>query len=187
MKYFTPALLVRFGSTNDATADAAQDEWERAHAAYLNHLKAIRPQLPRSVRGLLRRYYLHDAKVLTMAIDETPCFSLFLQLSNPANVLDRYIELTYRLSGRIKPGLRVIRHVSQAGEGKPFGWWLYDEIDVLKGGPVATLTHSILFTAGCELQLHFSGFRSRRLRQLMFPTMTSTPDEVAGALGLLTA
>jgi hypothetical protein len=184
MNYFTPELLTRFGSPDDGVADAASREWERAQEAYVAHLSALRSDLPKSVRTVLRRFCLHDAKVLTIAIDEAPFFSIFLQLKNPRHPLDNYLELRYSLTGGPKHGLKFFKHASLEGDGKPFGWWLYDEIDVLTG-EVSAFTHSILFTGGHELQLYFYGLRCRRLRKLLLPDASPALGE--GALELLTA
>ena len=42
-------------------------------------------------------------------------------------------------------------------DGKPFGWWLYDEFDVVREGQITTLAHSILLTGGVELRVLFFG------------------------------
>jgi hypothetical protein len=169
VKYFTPELLARYRSTDDAIADAASDEWERACEAYAENLKSIRPGLSSAVRRLLRRFSLHDAKVLAMAADEVPHFSIFLELENPKGKADRHLELRYRLVGGAKKGYEWVRHPMLAGDGKPFGWWMYDEMDV-SDGPVPAMTHSILFTGGEELRLTFFSLSCRRLDFLFPPT-----------------
>jgi hypothetical protein len=162
MKYMTPDLIARFRSKDDAIAEAGALEWQRACAEYEQHLKDIRAGLPKGVRGFLRRYCLHDARVLALAADEVPYFSIFLRLDKPPTPADRHLELRYRLLGGMKKGIRLTRHSGPAAQGKPLGWWLYDEIDVRKGKVPAT-THSILFTGGYELQLTFSTLTCRRL------------------------
>ena len=165
MKRFTPELLERFGSVDDKIADAASEEWERTHQAYVTHLKSIRPQLPRPLRQMLRRFCLHDAKVLTLAHDERPFFSIFLKIDKPSDPLDRFLELNYRLARAPK----FVRPKSTQQGEKPFGWWLYDEVDVLKEEPVPVFLHSILFTGGWELQLFFFDMTYSRLRKILFP------------------
>jgi hypothetical protein len=80
----TPDLLARFRSLNDDIAEAASAEWERQCQAYNQHLKEIRPHLSRGARRLLRSFPFHDAKVLALAADDAPHFSLFLELNEPA-------------------------------------------------------------------------------------------------------
>jgi hypothetical protein len=173
MKFFTPDLLIRFGSTDDAIADAASDEWEQVHAAYVTHLQRIRPDLPRGMRRLLRRYYLHDAKVLAVAADEKQFFSIFLELNKPQ---DKFLELKYRLVGNgKKPGFSLHRHSELAGESKPLGWWLYDELDVA-GGDLAAFTHTILFTGGIELRLAFFQFTCSRVNFFVRPMNSAAED-----------
>jgi hypothetical protein len=162
MKYMSPALIARFRSDDDAIAEAGILAWQWACAKYEEHLKEIRGDLPRGVRGFLSRYCLHDAQVLALAADEVPYFSIFLRLDNPATPGDRYLEVRYRLLGGMKKGIRLTRHSGPAAQGKPLGWWLYDEIDVRKG-KVPAITHSILFTGGYELQLTFSALTCRQL------------------------
>src|SRR5947199_51046 len=101
----TPELLARSGSLEDEVADAASAEWDAACAQYRKHLKEIRTSLPRAVWRLWRRFNLHDAKVLTMAVGETPHLSIFLQVDKPKNPLDQFLEVSYRLAGGPKGGL----------------------------------------------------------------------------------
>src|SRR5262249_36518301 len=123
-----------------------QVEWEQAHEAYVKHLETIRPMLPPPLQSLLDRCYLHDAKVLTMALGENS-FSMMLKLNTPPG---EWIELRYSLKG--KP--QFIVHPDLAEKGVPLAW-LYDEIGATTEDNTVTLTHSILFTRGRELQLSF--------------------------------
>ena len=70
MKYFTPDLLAKYGSLDDQIADAAHLEWEAATERYQKHFRLIRRQLPKKLRGLLRRFHLHDARVCFVGIDD---------------------------------------------------------------------------------------------------------------------
>lgn len=100
MEFFTPELLLRFGSTEDAIADAAQEDWEEASQKYREHLKAIRSQLPRGVRPLLRKVCLHDARLLLLGLREDHlAVSLFLELDTPH---EQGILLAYDLTRRPK-------------------------------------------------------------------------------------
>jgi hypothetical protein len=156
----TSELLARARSMDEDVAETAAGEWERACESYNDHIKEIGPELPRAVRTLLDRFYLHDAKVLTMAWDESPFFSVFLQLQSKD-----LIELRYRL---VKP-LQVIHHVPRPQDGPPLRWWLYDEIAVVQDAPFPVFSHSILFTGGWEVCLFFVSVRTKRLVKLLFP------------------
>jgi hypothetical protein len=176
MKYMTPELLARFRSLDDETAEAASVEWERQCEAYENHLKEIRPYLSRGVRRFLQGSSFHDAKVLAMTADDAAHFSLFLEPNEPGEKKNR-IELRYRLAIGSAKGYEIFRHPVLSGDGNPFGWWLYDEFDIVKGD-VSAMTHSILFTGGCELRLTFFALSCRRLN------FVSIPVEKNGAVDL---
>jgi len=172
MKYMTPELLARFRSDNDDIAEAAAEEWERRGEEYRKHLEEIRcrTDLPRGLRRLIKRDVLHDAKVLTLAVDDGgKRFSFFLELARQTGKEDNRVELEYRLVGGLGQGFRLLRHEILKGDGKDFGWWLYDEIDVTKG-QIEAYTHSILLTGGWEVQLTFYSLALRRLNFLLLPT-----------------
>lgn len=180
MNYFTPDLLARFGSADDAVADAASEEWERASERYHEHLAALRPRLPRSVKQLLKVFCLHDAKVLTLTFDDKPYFSLFLEIKNPGKPRDRFLELRYHVTRR--PVIQ--RHQFEREDGAPLRWWLYDEIDV-PDKERYEFTHSILFTGGYELQLSFTGLRLSRPQWTFFPHSVTDSERVGQEVGEL--
>ena len=166
MKYMTPELLARCQSTDDAVAEAATEQWDRACDEYNKYLDANARELPKGARKLLRKFCLHDAKVLTMAVSGSGSFSIFLELENPAGPKDRYLELRYKLAGGPRDGLRVKTHQPL---GKPLHWWLYDEFDIYKRDGVVAYVHSILFNGGIELALTFFTLAFRRLDFLLPP------------------
>ena len=169
MKYMTPELLSRFRSLDDSVAEAASAEWERQCEAYLQRLKETRTNLSPATRRLLR-YQFHDAKVLTMAADEVPHFSIFIELTDPAEREGKKrLELRYRLVGGAGKGYEWLQHKELAGDGRPFGWWLYDELELSEGNGPA-MTHSILFTGGQEIRLTFFSVSCRRLDFFSLPT-----------------
>ncbi|HEV3262211.1 MAG TPA: hypothetical protein VG013_35490 [Gemmataceae bacterium] len=175
MKYFTPDLLARFGSTDDGIADLANEEWERAHAAYLAHLKEMRPRLPRSVRSLLRHFSLHDARVLMIGYREAGrVFSICMQLDSARQM---GVQLIYRLAGEPE----FIHHTSLSGEGAPLEW-LYDEIEIASEGPYAVMRHSILFTGGREFRLVFHELKWVRYQKMVAPTAGGLEGGAEGAL-----
>ena len=184
MKYMTPELLARFRSKDDDTAETAASEWERQGTEYKARLQEIqaRPDLPRGVRKLLKRDRLHDAKVLTMATEAgTHFFSFIVELPWQTDPAKKHYELQYRLVGGTGKGLVLKQHEILKGDGKPFGWWLYDEIDLIDG-KVEAYTHSVLLTGGWEVQLTFFSLAWRRLNFLFPPTNSEGvvgPKEVA--------
>jgi hypothetical protein len=52
MKYFTPDLIERLGSTDEAVAGAAHEEWEGALQRYESYLQSIDAELPKHIRNL---------------------------------------------------------------------------------------------------------------------------------------
>jgi hypothetical protein len=171
MKYMTPELLARVRSADDDLAEAAADEWERQGQEYRARLEEIqsRPDLPRGLRKLLKRDRLHDAKVLALATDQGKHFSMVLEVPWQTDPAKKYVELQSRLVGGLSKGFDLVAHEILKGDGKPFGWWLYDEIDVTDG-KVEAYTHSILLTGGWELRLTFFALAWRRLEFLWLPT-----------------
>ena len=119
MKYFTTEVILRTRSEDDDSADAANDEWDRLQDVYLARLKEIGPKLPRSLRSLLKRFYLHDAKVSTIALDGGSTLVLTLQLDGSGN---GGLQLTYRLTAPLK----IHRH-PEIDEGATPLEWLYDQ------------------------------------------------------------
>src|SRR5437667_5445299 len=169
MNYMTPDLIARTRSDDDDIAEGAAAEWRHRCEAYRVRVKEIKPHLPLGLRRLLRGYSLHDAKVLTMAAGKSPHFSIFFELDNPSGPEDQHLELRYRLAGGVGKGLEFVQHEALVGDGNPFGWCMYDEID-LQEGPVEAFTHSLLFTGGCELRLTFFVLLCRPLHFLVPPS-----------------
>jgi hypothetical protein len=165
MKYFTPDLLARFGSSDEAVADAAEELWDQKQKEYKKYLQSIWQELPPGVKKLLKRFYLHDARVLTVARDERQSVSIFLRLDGVDGPGDGLVELKYKLEGQIK----VIRQQEAPSNGAPLKRWLYDEMALVSGEGPRIFLHSILFSGGWELQIPFSRLSCIRLRQFVSP------------------
>lgn len=176
MKYFTPDLLARFGSMDDAVADAAHQEWEEVNAKYLEHLREIRPKLPRAAKSLLRHHCLHDAKLLALGIRRDGlAISMFLELDAPH---DRAISLSYDLTKRAE----LLKHPALSEPGTPLEW-LYDEFNIVtkrRGRPL--FTHSILFTGGRELRLTFRSLRLTAFEKVVMPTTAGDETDLDALL-----
>jgi hypothetical protein len=176
MKYFTPELMLRFGSDDEVVALAASEEWDRRQAIYRDHLKQLGPTLPRSVRGLLKRFYLHDAKVFTIALDDRSTLVVNLLLDGENN---GGLQLTYRL---VAPPT-IHRHPEIAEPCTP-PQWLYDEIDAAENEP-GVFTHNILLTNGSELELRFRNLTVKRFRKMLSLSGKLQPEESTRELELL--
>jgi hypothetical protein len=121
MKYFTPDMLERYGSADDADADQAQAAWEIASEDYSRQYKSIERSLPSRFRSVLDRFYLHDARLFGASV-EAPYLFLTMQLDAPPHEV---LVVQYHLLK--KP---VILHSARVSDPCPFFEWLYDEVDV---------------------------------------------------------
>ncbi len=171
MKYMTAELLARLQSADEAIVDAADEEWSRRCEAYRTHLAAIQADLSYGVKAMLR-HQLHDAKVLTVAVDEENCFSVFLDLGQTEDPRDKNLELRYHLTaapGCSTPGYDFTYHQELSGYGQMYKRWLYDEVDVIETGKA--FVHNILLSGGVELRLIFSKLFCARLNYLVPPSV----------------
>lgn len=65
MKFFTPNLIKRLSSSDEAVARVAHDEWENALERYDSDWKSIELELPESIREF-NNLLVHDAVVLSI-------------------------------------------------------------------------------------------------------------------------
>lgn len=166
MKYFTPELLARYRSPDDAVAEAAAAEWEANTAAYRERLQAIRSRLPRSVRGLLGRYTLHDAKVLTLALGMTqPTCTLQVRLEGTPSQAGPVAEIKYRIVPGDRGGVTFTRHAPFSSAASSLGWIIYNEFDAPEKGE--TFVHSLLLSTGLEIVVRFQAMRVQVLDEVV--------------------
>ena len=165
MKYFTRELIERFGSLDDAIADAADAEWEGAIDRHENQLEAIRARLPASLRYLWDNFYLHDADVLAMG-RQGQTFVIVLRLDVPPRDL---VILNYHLVEE-----PIINTEALPPEARcNYIQWMYDEIGWVEGTQ-AFATHTILFCNGWEVELHLHDLEVNAA-QTLFP-LPATPS-----------
>lgn len=146
MKFFTFDLIDRYGSEDDAIADAADAEWEEQVDAYDQHLKHIEPSLTDSLliyNGLL----LHDALVESINRHGNRLV-MVLQKDIPPRDL---VTVTYLLTN--EPIIRTDA-LSPPHRTEYMGF-MYDELDVIEENGQKVFTQSILFSNGWEVQLRF--------------------------------
>src|SRR5687768_17609976 len=170
MKYFTAELLDRFGSDDDAVADQAQADWERASDQYLKHYKSIEPALPERFKEVIGKYALHDARVFSGSL-VPPFFFLTLQLDVPPHDV---LLLQYNL---VKPPT-FLAH-GPVGDPCPYSEWLYDEVYVRKAKQFYPyFEHQVLLTNGHELHIpftHFDYLVQSPLPSVWFSTQAEVP------------
>jgi hypothetical protein len=174
MNFFTSELLDRFSSEDDAISIRAHDELERASEEYAQRLRTISPKLPPRFREMLEQFYLHDARVaipnsprlpaelypslfLSFTNEESRTLSLILHLDPPPQ---EFLVLQYR---------GVWRFGEFPGRSLAPGWfleWAHDEIDLRDTETGVEFVHSILFSNGAELDIHFRDFDFATLKPL---------------------
>src|SRR5438270_9665066 len=127
MKFLTSDLLARYQSDDDAVADAASDQWEKASQAYRDRLAQILDELPEGVRSFVRNECVHDAEIMKVLsrFAERCEFSIILE-TDDQNV--DWLELTYILS---KPIIQILhKGLIDPDEARP-AIWLYDEFNLI--------------------------------------------------------
>lgn len=192
MNYFTPDLLERFGSEDDRIALAAQEELEQRSERYSHYLHDIQAKLPRRLREMQKRFYLHDARVmagwfpwiagLLLPVDPQPFTFPILQGQPSGLGPDRSASLWIALRLDTPPQqflilhyrfvtveeTRIVRAPSQ--EYCPLLEWQYDEVEVTASKKGFEFLHSILFTNGFEMRVRFSDFDFATMRPLARPS-----------------
>jgi hypothetical protein len=146
MKYFTPELLGRLGSSDEATFKIADTEWDRRLEAYEQHLGLLEPSLPKHIREF-NDLLLHDARVHGIARQGNQ-FIVILRKDVPPCDL---VLLTYTLNA--EP--RIDRQALPPEERSPVMDYLYNEFDMVRDGPTTCYTEDILFSNGWEIGLSF--------------------------------
>src|SRR5437870_5487713 len=94
MKYFTPELVVAYGSDDSTTWKAAEARWDDACARYDAYLASVKDRLPADLRHVEHTYRLHDAVVRSMG-RQGGDFVLVLQPAIPPQPL---LTFTYELA-----------------------------------------------------------------------------------------
>jgi hypothetical protein len=161
MKYFTPELLTRCRSSDDNIAEIAADQWERAIAVYNARLARIRPDLPLGARQFLKHVRLHDAECLTIkTLEGAAGEELFLtfRLAKDNGKPAGGIELRYSLVGRTI----LLLHPTLQPEWDTLSLCALRRIRSARPSPRQVCTHSLLLSAGLELQIRFANLRTNR-------------------------
>jgi hypothetical protein len=165
MKYFTRELIERFGSLDDAIADAADAEWEDAVDRHVNQFETIRERLPAALSHLWDSFYLHDADVLAMG-RQGQRFVIVLRLDVPPREL---LILKYELVEEPLIDTAALPPEERCNHMQ----WMYDEIGWV-GGEQEYATHSILFSNGWEVELHLRDLEVNAAQTLV-PIATNPP------------
>src|SRR5207253_11271400 len=141
MKYFTPELIERLGSTDDAVAGAAHKEWENALQRYENYLKSIEAELPEHVREF-SELLLHDAIVLSIVRRQEQLIMVLRKDIPPRDVL----ILTYFLTQEPVVDQNALAACCRG----PVMDFQYDEFELISENDRTVYSQSILFGNGWE-------------------------------------
>jgi hypothetical protein len=160
MKYFTPELIVAYGSDDPAIWKNAEARWDAACAQYNTVLSSLKPSFPSGLRRLEESYSLHDAAIRSMGMREGS-FVIVLQLDPPPQPL---LTLSYDLAEEpiIKQDVLPVEYRSTDGHID----WQYDEIEKALDQP-PTWRQSILLSNGWEVVLHFRDVRIEEIQALI--------------------
>jgi hypothetical protein len=160
MKYFTPELVVAYGSDDPATWKNAEARWDDACARYNAYLASVKDRLPADLRHIEDTYRLHDAVVRVMGRRGRE-FVLLLQPTSPPQPLLTFI---YELVGEpvIRKDVLPLHYQSTGG----YVDWQYDEIEMAEGLP-PTWRQAILLSNGWEVVLHFRNVRVEEAEALL--------------------
>jgi hypothetical protein len=174
VRFFTPELLLAYGSDDTAVWGDAEARWEEALAGYEAQLASLRDRMPAGVRTLVDGYRLHDAHVLGMGTRDGSFVVLLLLDDKPR----RLLSLAYALEGppSVNPDALVgeLRSTAERPE------WQYDEVEMVPGEP-ATWRQSVLLSNGWELALNFRDVRVEELRPLLPVAVPNGAGSVVGA------
>jgi hypothetical protein len=171
MKYFTPELLERLASANDAVAVAADLEWECAIVRARRRWHKIQTAFPRAVRHFEeQRVCLHDARVLSMARQDAT-FVAILHHDSPQQEIVLLI-FTLDQDPVIEPDV-----VPGHGEGQPITW-LYEEWDLDRRG---RCWFEVLLSNAWSVRLRFRDFQFLILPQIL-PAANGQASEQAASV-----
>lgn len=170
MKYFTPELIVAYGSDDPTIWKEAEARWDAACAQYNAALASLKPSLPSGLRRIEESYSLHDAVIRGMGRRQET-FVIVLQLDSPPQHL---LTLTYDLIEE-----PIIRQDVLPADYRSTGDlidWQYDEIEKASEQP-PTWRQSVLLSNGWEIVLHFRDIQVEEIQALI-----PLPRESASAL-----
>lgn len=156
MKYFTWDILDRFGSSDDAVADRASEEWEEKIGEYTLYWEGLKSRVPNEFRTFSESYYLHDSKITFPGQAHQNGSSFSFQIE-PVNEKGMRLVLDYQT---IAPPMLLQKEKKVKPQdvlpGNLF-YWLYDEIAEINT-PDQAFSHHILMEEDLELIIPFCDF-----------------------------
>jgi hypothetical protein len=159
MKFFTPQLMERFGSSDPEIAVQATDPWDEASDRYDAYLGQIGPDLPEGIRHIQDNYYLHDAVVFGMGQQENH-FVIVVRLDTPPQ---DFLILTYDLITEPEIQRDVLPSKHRCATRVE---WMYDEVEPDPDRRPAC-AQSILFSNGWEVRLRFRDVQALLMHSIL--------------------
>lgn len=162
MRYFTPELIVAYGSDDPAIWKEAEARWDAACEQYNNVLSSLKPAFSPGLRRIEESYSLHDAAIRSMGMRERS-FVIVLQIDSPPQPL---LTLSYDLVDEPIINQNALPAEYRSTDGQID--WQYDEIEKALDQP-PTWRQSILLSNGWEVVLHFRDVRVDEIQALIPP------------------
>ena len=173
MKYFTPDLIVAYGSDDPAIWKEAAARWDDVCEQYNSILVSLKPGFPPGLRQIEDSYSLHDAVIQGMG-RRGGTFVIVLQLDTPPQSL---LTFTYDLVEEPIVQREVLPTEYRSTDGHID--WQYDEIKRALDQP-PTWRQSILLSNGWEIVLHFRDVQVTEIQALIpVPRGSAVPLSVA--------
>lgn len=175
MKYFTPELIVAYGSDDPANWKQAESQWDAACTQYNAVLASLKSSFPPGLRCIEEGYSLHDAVIRGMGRRQQ-AFVIVLQLDPPPQHL---LTLTYDLVEE-----PIIRQDVLPADYRSTGDhidWQYDEIEKASEQPL-TWRQSVLLSNGWQIMLHFHDIRVEEAQALIPPPRESASAQPAAGI-----
>ena len=167
MRYFTPELLARFRSPDDAVAEAASAEWDAATAAHDEMLRRLRAGMPFQARKTIHKHGFHDSRLIAFAIMEgSHVFgvSMYVQMEGRDGKEGETLEFKYiGPNAKGREPLLFDRAAADPGRVSGRARILYDEFG--KEGD-RLFSHSLLLADGSEARILFADMKARRVEYM---------------------
>lgn len=159
MKYFTPDLMARNQSEDNAVQNEVEAIWEVRIEEYDRYLAGVKHLFTPGLKMVFDGYYLHDADVHGIARHGDQLV-FFIQFDT---VQRTFLVLRYDLVEEPRIDRDALPDVARIG-GLPM--WQYDEVELVGGDP-PTWRHSILLSNGWEMTLHVRDVQAEELDALL--------------------
>lgn len=147
MKYFTLDLLERTNHMNEEVRKAAQEDWERACAAYGAELKCIKRRLPKRLVHRLEEDFFHDAGITQMSICAEKRGQSVYVYFDKFLISGEKVYSEILIHSGVEKFMCTMKPETVSKQG--VGRYLYGEIFEEEG----LIAHNFIFANGCEINI----------------------------------